>query len=172
MAIRHSGSISDWREFYHTGNLTPATASAAGLMSAADKTKLDGIADGGMKLLGAGVVDGAGQLKKRMCLLQMLFIPEVPDISGFSILSTIPITRYRLPAKQHNGGNGYASIRAKTATYFDVWTADDETANDVSFFFQIYATYPTNYITVDCAARCHFGATSDHSENRAYNRPI
>lgn len=36
-----SGNLSDWKEFYHTGNLTPATAASVGLMSAADKVKLN-----------------------------------------------------------------------------------------------------------------------------------
>lgn len=39
-----SGSVSDWREFYHTGNLAPATAAAAGLMSAEDRIKLNSVA--------------------------------------------------------------------------------------------------------------------------------
>ena len=39
-----SGSVSDWREFYHTGNLVPATAAAAGLMSAEDRIKLNSVA--------------------------------------------------------------------------------------------------------------------------------
>ena len=34
-----------WRELYHSGNLGNATTSKAGLMSAADKTKLDGLSD-------------------------------------------------------------------------------------------------------------------------------
>lgn len=36
-----NGSISDWKELYHSRNLVPATTTANGLMSAADKTKLD-----------------------------------------------------------------------------------------------------------------------------------
>ncbi len=39
-----SGSVSDWKEFYHTGNLVPATAAAAGLMSAEDRIKLNSVA--------------------------------------------------------------------------------------------------------------------------------
>ena len=39
-----SGSVSDWREFYHTGNLAPATAATAGLMSAEDRIKLNSVA--------------------------------------------------------------------------------------------------------------------------------
>lgn len=38
-----NGTISSWKEFYHSGNLKPATAAADGLMSAADKQKIDGI---------------------------------------------------------------------------------------------------------------------------------
>ncbi len=39
-----SGKVSDWKEFYHSGNLTPATAASVGLMSAADKIKLNAVA--------------------------------------------------------------------------------------------------------------------------------
>ena len=134
-----SGSVSDWREFYHTGNLAPATASAAGLMSATDKAKLDGIAEGGMKLLGAGVVDAAaGSLTKKKGAVTHAI--RSGGTGYFRVFHTINHTNYEVQATcvQYGSSNGYASIRAKTATYFDVWTADDETVNDVSFFFQIY----------------------------------
>lgn len=39
-----------WRQIYDSGNLGNATTSQAGLMSAADKTKLDGISGGGLNI--------------------------------------------------------------------------------------------------------------------------
>lgn len=39
-----------WRELYHSGNLGNATTSQSGLMSAADKTKLDGLSGGGLNI--------------------------------------------------------------------------------------------------------------------------
>ncbi len=39
-----SGAVSDWKEFYHSGNLTPATAASVGLMSDEDKIKLNAVA--------------------------------------------------------------------------------------------------------------------------------
>ena len=134
-----SGSVSDWREFYHTGNLAPATAAAAGLMSAADKTKLDGIADGGMKLLGAGVVDGAsGGLSKKKGAVTMA--SRVSGAGNYRVMHNIGHTNYEVHATcmAINGTGGHATIVSKSANYFDVWTADDETRNDLSFFFQIY----------------------------------
>lgn len=39
-----------WRQIYDSGNLGNATTSKAGLMSAADKTKLDGLSGGGLNI--------------------------------------------------------------------------------------------------------------------------
>lgn len=39
-----------WRQIYDSGNLGNATTSQAGLMSAADKTKLDGLSGGGLNI--------------------------------------------------------------------------------------------------------------------------
>lgn len=127
-----------WRNIYHDGNLGEATSSAAGLMSAADKTKLDGIAAGGMKLLGAGVFDfNSLQLSKKTgCVLS----GYRNGVGNYRISHNIGHTNYEVQAtcSPTNGHNGYASIRSKTATYFDVYTGDDQTENDLSFFFQIY----------------------------------
>ncbi|SUE33683.1 hypothetical protein [Rikenella microfusus] len=134
-----SGSVSDWREFYHTGNLSPATAAAAGLMSAADKTKLDGIADGGMKLLGAGVVNGtSGELNKKKGAVTMA--SRVSGAGNYRVMHNIGHTNYEVHATcmAIGGTGGHATIVSKSTNYFDVWTADDETRNDLSFFFQIY----------------------------------
>ena len=134
-----SGSVSDWREFYHTGNLAPATAAAAGLMSAADKTKLDGIADGGMKLLGAGVVNGtSGELNKKKGAVTMA--SRVSGAGNYRVMHNIGHTNYEVHATcmAIGGTGGHATIVSKSTNYFDVWTADDETRNDLSFFFQIY----------------------------------
>lgn len=47
MWMRHgTTSWSEWVKVYHSGNLGNATTSQAGLMSAADKTKLDGLSGG------------------------------------------------------------------------------------------------------------------------------
>lgn len=127
-----------WYEIYHSGNLGPATAASNGLMSAADKAKLDGIGEGGMKLLGAGVVDGAGQLQKKNGLVTHAI--RSGGTGYFRVFHTVGHTNYEVQATcvQYNNSNGYVSIRGKTASYFDVWTADDDSVNDVSFFFQIY----------------------------------
>lgn len=39
-----TGNFGPWKTIWHSGNLTPATSSAEGLMSASDKAKLDGLA--------------------------------------------------------------------------------------------------------------------------------
>ena len=49
-----------WRELYHSGNLGNATTSQAGLMSAADKTKLDGLSGGGLNIPASGEVAVSG----------------------------------------------------------------------------------------------------------------
>lgn len=133
-----TGVWNPWFTVYCDGNLGPATAASAGLMSAADKAKLDGIGEGGMKLLGAGVVDGAGQLQKKNGLVTHAI--RSGGTGYFRVFHTVGHTNYEVQATcvQYNNSNGYVSIRAKTASYFDVWTADDDSVNDVSFFFQIY----------------------------------
>ena len=51
MWMRHgTTSWSEWVKVYHSGNLGNATTSKAGLMSAADKTKLDGLSGGGLNI--------------------------------------------------------------------------------------------------------------------------
>lgn len=128
-----------WKKVYHSGNLGDATSSAAGLMSAADKTKLDGIAAGGMKLLGAGVFDitNFSLLKKTGCVQSGY---KSGGTGYYRISHNIGHTNYEVQAtcSPTSGRNGYVSIRSKTANYFDVYTGDDETENDLSFFFQIY----------------------------------
>ena len=49
-----------WRELYHSGNLGNATTSQSGLMSAADKTKLDGLSGGGLNIPASGEVAISG----------------------------------------------------------------------------------------------------------------
>lgn len=131
--------FNSWVEVYHSGNLGAATSSAAGLMSAADKAKLDGIAAGGMKLLGAGVFDGVGAsiVKKTGCVTGGY---RANGTGYYRIAHNINHLNYEVQAtcSPTSGRNGYVSIRSKTATYFDVYTGDDETENDISFFFQIY----------------------------------
>lgn len=130
--------FNSWVEVYHSGNLGEATSSAAGLMSAADKAKLDGIAAGGMKLLGAGVFDGINfKLSKQTGCVST---GGRSAVGNYRIMHNIGHTNYEVQAtcSPTNGHNGYASIRSKTATYFDVYTGDDQTENDLSFFFQIY----------------------------------
>lgn len=47
---KHGGEWSDWAQIWDSGNLGNATTSKAGLMSAADKTKLDGLSGGGLNI--------------------------------------------------------------------------------------------------------------------------
>ena len=60
--IRHmsQGVWSDSVKMYHSGNLGNATTSQAGLMSAADKTKLDGLSGGGLNIPASGEVAISG----------------------------------------------------------------------------------------------------------------
>lgn len=53
------GTAHPWQRLYHTGNLTAATTSANGLMTAADKNKLDGMT---MKVTYAGSVTATGSI--------------------------------------------------------------------------------------------------------------
>lgn len=132
-------SFGQWRKTYHSGNLGAATASAAGLMSAADKAKLDAIPSGGMRLLGAGVYDGPGNkmVKKTGVVLSGT---RAGGTGYFRITHNIGNTNYEVQAtcSAEGGSNGYVSVRSKTATYFDVYTGDDDSPNDLRFFFQIY----------------------------------
>lgn len=133
-----SSGWGSWTRMYNSSNLGEATSSAAGLMSAADKAKLDGIAAGGMKLLGAGVFDGINfKLSKQTGCVST---GGRSAVGNYRIMHNIGHTNYEVQAtcSPTNGHNGYASIRSKTATYFDVYTGDDQTENDLSFFFQIY----------------------------------
>lgn len=43
-STNETGALREWVEIYHSGNLAPATASAAGLMSAEDRIKLNSVA--------------------------------------------------------------------------------------------------------------------------------
>ena len=47
---KHGGEWSAWSQIWDSGNLGNATTSKAGLMSAADKTKLDGLSGGGLNI--------------------------------------------------------------------------------------------------------------------------
>jgi hypothetical protein len=47
---KHGGEWSHWNRVWDSGNLGNATTSKAGLMSAADKTKLDGLSGGGLNI--------------------------------------------------------------------------------------------------------------------------
>lgn len=47
---KHGGEWSVWNRFWDSGNLGNATTSQAGLMSAADKTKLDGLSGRGLNI--------------------------------------------------------------------------------------------------------------------------
>ena len=135
----YGGSFGPWRKTYHSGNLGAATASAAGLMSATDKAKLDAIPSGGMRLLGAGVYDGPGnQMVKKTGVV--LSGTRAGGTGYFRITHNIGNTNYEVQAtcSAEGGSNGYVSIRSKTATYFDVYTGDDDSPNDLRFFFQIY----------------------------------
>ena len=134
-----SNKYGAWHTIYHDGNLKAATASAAGLMSAADKAKLDAIPSGGMRLLGAGVYDGPGnQMVKKTGVV--LSGTRAGGTGYFRITHNIGNTNYEVQATCSAGGgsNGYVSVRSKTATYFDVYTGDDDSPNDLRFFFQIY----------------------------------
>ena len=134
-----AGEWTAWQKIYTSGNLGAATASAAGLMSATDKAKLDAIPSGGMKLLGAGVFDGPGnQMVKKTGVV--LSGTRAGGTGYFRITHNIGNTNYEVQAtcSAEGGGNGYVSIRSKTATYFDVYTGDDDSPNDLRFFFQIY----------------------------------
>ena len=134
-----SNKYGAWHTIYHDGNLKAATASAAGLMSATDKAKLDAIPSGGMRLLGAGVYDGPGnKMVKKTGVVQNG--AKTGGTGYFRITHNINNTNYEVQATCSAGGgsNGYVSIRSKTATYFDVYTGDDDSPNDLRFFFQIY----------------------------------
>lgn len=136
---RTNGVWAAWQKIYTSANLGAATSSAAGLMSAADKAKLDGIAAGGMKLLGAGVFDITNfSLSKKTGCVQSGY--RAGGTGYYRISHNIGHTNYEVQAtcSPTKGKPGYASLRAKTATYFDVYTGDDQTENDLSFFFQIY----------------------------------
>lgn len=130
-------SVSDWKEFWHSGNLGLATASADGLMAAADKRKLDGITTGGMKLLGAGVVEAEGSLKNKTGLITSL---TKPRIGLYRIYHNIGNTNYEVMATGivSNNNRGYPVLAAKTSGYFDIRTADDASDNDAGFFFQVF----------------------------------
>ena len=54
------GVWGDSVKMYHSGNLGNATTSQAGLMSAADKTKLDGLSGGGLNIPASGEVAVSG----------------------------------------------------------------------------------------------------------------
>ena len=138
-STNNTGELQKWVEVYHSGNLGAATASAAGLMSAADKAKLDAIPSGGMRLLGAGVYDGPGnQMVKKTGVV--LSGTRAGGTGYFRITHNIGNTNYEVQAtcSAEGGSNGYVSVRSKTATYFDVYTGDDDSPNDLRFFFQIY----------------------------------
>lgn len=55
-----NGVWGDSVKMYHSGNLGNATTSQAGLMSAADKTKLDGLSGGGLNIPASGEVAVSG----------------------------------------------------------------------------------------------------------------
>ena len=55
-----NGVWGDSVKMYHSGNLGNATTSKAGLMSAADKTKLDGLSGGGLNIPASGEVAISG----------------------------------------------------------------------------------------------------------------
>jgi len=55
-----NGVWGDSVKMYHSGNLGNATTSQAGLMSAADKTKLDGLSGGGLNIPASGEVAISG----------------------------------------------------------------------------------------------------------------
>lgn len=135
----NSGEWLPWKYLYHSGNLGPATDAVNGLMSAEDKAKLDGISEGGMKLLGAGVVSGGGIIMKKKGVVTNA--SQAGGTGYYRVFHTIGHTNYEVQATAKLTGNingGHVSVVSRTTNYFEVWTADDASANDLSFFFQIY----------------------------------
>ena len=127
----------EWKRIYLEGDLGPASASVAGLMSAADKQKLDNIPTGGMKLLGAGVVEADGGVKNKTGLIASI----VKSGTGlYRIYHGIGNTNYEVMATGivSNNNRGYPVLAAKTSGYFDIRTADDSSDNDAGFFFQVF----------------------------------
>lgn len=122
--------------FYDSGNLGLASASANGLMSAADKQKLDGMS-GDLKRLGWGIIGSNGTTIGKSDSV----IGAAHNGTGkYDIQHTIGHSRYIVQATVDTNGTqfGYASVSNRSGSWFTIRTADDSTLNDFSFAFQIF----------------------------------
>lgn len=125
-------------ELYHTGNLLPATQTTTGLMSAADKKKLDGLNENNnFRIVAWGTVDanGNGDWSDNI---------KIQTLQGgpmYKITHNLGTTRYLVHATVVAGYDhaiGYATITGKDANKFYLNTAQGLTEIALGFNFQVY----------------------------------
>lgn len=137
----HNTDASKWNKWYTVycdGNLFPATQTTTGLMSAADKKKLDGLNENNnLRIVAWGTVDanGNGDWSDNI---------EIQTLQGgpmYKITHNLGTTRYLVHATVVAGYDhaiGYATITGKDANKFYLNTAQGLTEIALGFNFQVY----------------------------------
>lgn len=129
-------------ELYHTGNLFPATQTTTGLMSAADKKKLDGLGSDnlGLSLVGWVEVDQYGAIIRKGGNISK--VSKASTEGRYVVYHYLGHGNYIVQATAQTRGSatikGFAHISDKNNDTFLVHTADDAQPNDLGFVLQIY----------------------------------
>lgn len=137
-----AGHWSPWVEMYHSGNLVPATTTANGLMSAADKTKLDGLS---MRVLASGKIGKIGGFVKKIGpYANQLGAPQPTTAGVYRITHNFGDAAYTTiitPCERYEGTWSLsASVVAEMPTYIEINITENEYLKNSSFNFMIVGT--------------------------------
>lgn len=127
-------------ELYHTGNLFPATQTTTGLMSAADKKKLDGLGTNTLQIIGWGrITSTAGKVDCSEIIGSVYRI----DVGLYQINISNPNNwNYMVQATIESGSSsdyyGSASVAYRLGTQFAVRTTVGPNVSNMTFSFVIY----------------------------------
>jgi len=116
MRRQNNGIWYDWVEIFHAGNLTEATPETKGLLSPADKQKLDGVAENANNY-------------------------THPDKHPASIIEETPEMRFVSDAEKTSWNDKYS--RNEVDNKFTAFTEEIDWKEAVDTFDEIYTTYPT-----------------------------
>lgn len=141
----YNGDGSKWNKWYTVycdGNLFPATQTTTGLMSAADKKKLDGLGSDnlGLSLVGWVEVDQYGAIIRKGGNISK--VSKASTEGRYVVYHYLGHGNYIVQATAQTRGSatikGFAHISDKNKDTFLVHTADDAQPNDLGFVLQIY----------------------------------
>ena len=139
----HNGEQSKWNKWYTVycdGNLFPATQTTTGLMSAADKKKLDGLGTNTLQIIGWGRITSAGDKVDCSEIIESVY---KINVGIYQINISNPnnwnyIVQATIESGSSSNYHGTASVGYRVGTQFTVITSVGPNLSNMTFSFVIY----------------------------------